>query len=60
VFKTLLHIDNLDSFNNSFRYIILFINCRWVEFAKKSVAKRVADMLNGEQIGIPNESYQYA
>ena len=31
----------------------MFINFfRWVEFAKKSIAKRVADMLNGEQIGI--------
>ncbi|KAH7577278.1 hypothetical protein JRO89_XS01G0231000 [Xanthoceras sorbifolium] len=25
--------------------------CRWVEFTKKGVAKRVANMLNGEQIG---------
>lgn len=25
--------------------------CRWVEFTKKTVAKRVANMLNGEQIG---------
>lgn len=26
--------------------------CRWVEFTKKSVAKRVANMLNGEHIGM--------
>jgi hypothetical protein len=25
---------------------------RWIEFAKKSVAKRVANLLNGEQIGV--------
>nr|GMC59339.1 pre-rRNA-processing protein ESF2 [Ipomoea batatas]GMC62069.1 pre-rRNA-processing protein ESF2 [Ipomoea batatas] len=25
--------------------------CRWVEFTKKSIAKRVAKMLNGQQIG---------
>ncbi|KAG2325637.1 hypothetical protein Bca4012_040136 [Brassica carinata] len=28
----------------------------WVEFAKKSTAKRVADMLNGERIGIPSNT----
>ena len=26
--------------------------CRWVEFTDKKVAKRVANMLNGEQIGM--------
>lgn len=31
---------------------VLFIWCRWVEFTKKGVAKRVANMLNGEQIGM--------
>ncbi|CAD5325998.1 unnamed protein product [Arabidopsis thaliana] len=31
----------------------------WVEFAKKSVAKRVADMLNGEQIGGKKKSSVY-
>ncbi|XP_010516258.1 PREDICTED: pre-rRNA-processing protein ESF2-like [Camelina sativa] len=31
----------------------------WVEFAKKSVAKRVADMLNGEQIGGKKKSSIY-
>lgn len=25
--------------------------CRWVEFANKSIAKRVAKMLNGQEIG---------
>jgi ESF2/ABP1 family protein len=31
-----------------------FCHCnffRWIEFSKKSVAKRVANLLNGEQIG---------
>ena len=31
---------------------IVFELYRWVEFTKKTVAKRVANMLNGEQIGI--------
>ncbi|KAI4364198.1 hypothetical protein MLD38_020325 [Melastoma candidum] len=31
----------------------------WVEFAKRSVAKRVADMLNGEQIGGKKRSAFY-
>ncbi|CAH8360372.1 unnamed protein product [Eruca vesicaria subsp. sativa] len=31
----------------------------WVEFAKKSIAKRVADMLNGEQIGGKKKSAIY-
>ena len=36
---------------------IFFFACthssfRWIEFAKKSVAKRVANLLNGEQIGV--------
>lgn len=31
----------------------------WVEFAKKTVAKRVADMLNGEQIGGKKKSAIY-
>ncbi|CAN8279617.1 unnamed protein product [Cochlearia groenlandica] len=31
----------------------------WVEFGKKSVAKRVADMLNGEQIGGKKKSTIY-
>ncbi|XP_008811711.1 pre-rRNA-processing protein ESF2 isoform X2 [Phoenix dactylifera] len=33
--------------------------CRWVEFTKKSVAKRVANMLNGEQIGGKRRSSFY-
>ncbi|KAL0652745.1 hypothetical protein Bca4012_095436 [Brassica carinata] len=38
----------------------MFINFfRWVEFAKKSIAKRVADMLNGEQIGGKKKSAIY-
>ncbi|KAL1191487.1 hypothetical protein V5N11_002313 [Cardamine amara subsp. amara] len=32
----------------------------WVEFSKKSVAKRVADMLNGEQIGGKKEVIKIA
>lgn len=32
--------------------VIMSNTCRWVEFTKKSVAKRVANMLNGEQIGM--------
>lgn len=41
-------------------FFYMFINCSWVEFAKKTVAKRVADMLNGEQIGTPSDSFQYS
>lgn len=33
-------------------WIILVCNCRWVEFKDKRVAKRVANMLNGEKIGM--------
>lgn len=29
----------------------LYVLCRWVEFTDKRVAKKVANMLNGEQIG---------
>jgi ESF2/ABP1 family protein len=39
---------------------ILSPSCRWVEFAKKSVAKRVAEMLNGQPMGGPRRSsYHY-
>jgi hypothetical protein len=35
---------------------VVFLTCmsysRWIEFTKKSVAKRVANLLNGEQIGV--------
>lgn len=51
----------------SFAYIIIpsvisevlcfVIICSWVEFAKRSVAKRVAKMLNNEQIGIDLNIY---
>lgn len=34
---------------NCWLFVIVF--CRWVEFINKKVAKRVATMLNGEQIG---------
>lgn len=37
-------------FSLSFHYLDAH-TYRWVEFTKKSVAKRVAKMLNGEQIG---------
>ena len=34
--------------------------CSWVEFAKKGVAKRVAEMLNGQPMGGPKRSaYHY-
>lgn len=29
-----------------------FARCRWAEFSDKRIAKRVANMLNGEQIGM--------
>ncbi|KAF8080226.1 hypothetical protein N665_0964s0007 [Sinapis alba] len=37
----------------------MFIDGKWVEFAKKSIAKSVADMLNGEQIGGKKKSAIY-
>lgn len=46
------------NFSASFFFtFLIFLFYRWVEFAKKSVAKKVANMLNGEQIGI-NIAYQ--
>lgn len=38
--------------------IVLVLKCRWVEFSDKRVAKRVANMLNGEQIGKKNLQIQ--
>jgi len=39
--------------------ILLLKSFRWIEFAKKSVAKRVANLLNGEQIGGKKRSSFY-
>lgn len=38
----------------SYWYVLILLpkSFRWIEFAKKSVAKRVANLLNGEQIGV--------
>ena len=41
--------------NDLFIFCVLILlpkSFRWIEFAKKSVAKRVANLLNGEQIGV--------
>ena len=45
-------IMNVQSYNSLY-------GCRWVEFSRKSVAKSVANMLNGEQIGISFKQIMY-
>jgi len=49
----------VNSFTEASKHFLVFSSIfllpksfRWIEFAKKSVAKRVANLLNGEQIGV--------
>lgn len=49
LFNSEFLLCHIFSFNTLLHNLIQF--CRWVEFAKKRVANRVASTLNGEQIG---------
>ena len=51
VLQLILHESAAYIFFPHFEFSLLHMY-RWVEFTKKSVAKRVAKMLNGEQIGL--------